>query len=106
MLGKALLEHCERNKSVDIRWNARVSSVGSNEKGAWAVVQEKDGSETRYTADYLCGCDGANSQVRRSLLGSKFPGKTWDAQIVATNVCLSPPVGPVYWLMKTGLLPL
>jgi 2-polyprenyl-6-methoxyphenol hydroxylase-like FAD-dependent oxidoreductase len=95
MLGKVLLEHCERNKNVELRWDSKVVSVGSDERQAWAVVKDKGGKETRWTADYLCGCDGANSQVRRSLFGSAFPGKTWDAQIVATNVRRFPPFPPL-----------
>ncbi|KAK5311057.1 hypothetical protein LTR93_011844 [Exophiala xenobiotica] len=36
-------------------------------------------------ADYVVGCDGANSLIRSSLLGDDFPGSTWDLQIIATN---------------------
>jgi len=37
--------------------------------------------------DYVLGCDGANSQVRRSLFGDlNYPGETLESQIIATNV--------------------
>lgn len=92
MLGKVLLRHCEENSNVEVVWDAKVTSCGSNSdgKGAWVDVQGKEG-EKRWSADYVCGCDGANSTVRRTLFGSSFPGKTWDAQIVATNVLLPSP---------------
>jgi 2-polyprenyl-6-methoxyphenol hydroxylase-like FAD-dependent oxidoreductase len=105
MLGEVLLRHCEKNSNVTVLWNKKVTDVGSDEKGAWAVVEVEGGKEERWTADYICGCDGANSQVRKSLFGNEFPGKTWDAQIIATNVALpfSPPLSFV--LRITGLLP-
>ena len=89
MLGKVLLSHCEGNANVTVLWNKKVVDVGTDGdgKGAWAKVQGEQGEET-WTADYICGCDGANSQVRKSLFGNEFPGHTWDAQIIATNVCL------------------
>ena len=92
MLGAVLLRHCEKKSNVTVLWNKKVTDVGSDEKGAWAVVEWECGKEERWTADYICGCDGANSQVRKSLFGNEFPGKTWDAQIIATNVAL--PVSP------------
>lgn len=40
-----------------------------------------------HEADYIVGCDGANSIVRRNLFGDMvFPGFTWDKQIVATSM--------------------
>jgi 2-polyprenyl-6-methoxyphenol hydroxylase-like FAD-dependent oxidoreductase len=89
MLGKVLLRHCEGNANVTVLWNKKVVDVGADGdgKGAWAKVQGEQGEEM-WTADYICGCDGANSQVRKSLFGNEFPGHTWDAQIIATNVCL------------------
>ncbi|KAE9365033.1 FAD/NAD(P)-binding domain-containing protein [Stipitochalara longipes BDJ] len=86
MLGTVLLRHCVANENVTVLWDKKVTDVGSDEKVAWATVKNKDGSEERWTADYICGCDGANSQVRKSLFGNEFPGHTWDAQIIATNV--------------------
>jgi 2-polyprenyl-6-methoxyphenol hydroxylase-like FAD-dependent oxidoreductase len=86
MLGKVLLRHCEGNDNVTVLWNKKVTDVGSDGTEAWAMVKNADGTEERWTADYICGCDGANSQVRKSLFGNEFPGHTWDAQIIATNV--------------------
>ena len=94
MLGAVLLRHCEKKSNVTVLWNKKVTDVGSDEKGAWAVVEWECGKEERWTADYICGCDGANSQVRKSLFGNEFPGKTWDAQIIATNVGLPPSLFP------------
>ena len=86
-LGQILLRHAEAQENVTIKWNHSVVNVGQDETSAWAVVRTEDGTESKVTGDFLCGCDGANSQVRRSLFGDlNYPGKTWDAQIIATNV--------------------
>ena len=53
---------------------------------AWVECKIAKGEETRFEGDYVCGCDDANSNVRRCLFGDlNSPGKTWDEQIVATN---------------------
>lgn len=87
MLCEILLSHAERNPKVLLKWNHRVVDVGQDENSAWATIKEQDGTEKRISGDFLCGCDGGTSQVRKSLFGEKnFPGKTWDVQFVATDV--------------------
>ncbi|THW34284.1 FAD binding domain-containing protein, partial [Aureobasidium pullulans] len=84
-LGRTLYKHIELQQTAKVLWNHKVLGIGQSDEKAWVDVQV--GSEkTRMEADYIVGCDGANSQVRRSLFGDwNFPGKTWDEQIVATN---------------------
>ncbi len=87
MLCEILLSHAERNSKIFLKWSHRVVDVGQDENSAWAIIKEQDGTEERISGDFLCGCDGATSQVRKSLFGEKnFPGKTWDVQFVATDV--------------------
>lgn len=88
MLGEVLLSHVNKQKNAKVIWDANVKDVGTEGEKAWVKVQFKDGREEKIYADYVAGCDGANSQVRRSLFGDSYPGKTWDAQIIATNVSL------------------
>ncbi|KAK8204079.1 putative monooxygenase [Phyllosticta capitalensis] len=80
----------------EIRWQERVVAIGEEGERAWVETEEtkegEEGAETkkptkRYYSDYVVGCDGASSTVRRLLFGNdNFPGMTWDKQIVATNV--------------------
>ncbi|KAG9233645.1 putative monooxygenase [Amylocarpus encephaloides] len=86
MLGQVLLAHAMKKANIEIKWNHTVTSVGQDDTSVWAEAKLKDGTVVKTTGDYLCGCDGANSEVRKSLFGDVFEGKTWDAQIVATNV--------------------
>ncbi|MCJ1424708.1 hypothetical protein MMC29_002596, partial [Sticta canariensis] len=82
-----MVSHAERNSKIVLKWSHRVVDVGQDENSAWVVIKEQDGTEKRISGDFLCGCDGGTSQVRKSLLGEKrFPGKTWDVQFVATDV--------------------
>ncbi|KAJ9483383.1 hypothetical protein VN97_g10021 [Penicillium thymicola] len=65
----------------------RVTAVGQDDLSAWVEVALPSGQSDQFSADYIIGCDGANSQVRRSLFGDfEFPGWTWEQQIIATNV--------------------
>jgi 2-polyprenyl-6-methoxyphenol hydroxylase-like FAD-dependent oxidoreductase len=81
------MEHLARQPTAEIRWSHKVlPTIGQDEPSAWVMVQTPNG-ERKFSADYIVGCDGANSQIRRSLFGNgDFPGMTWDEQIVATNV--------------------
>lgn len=71
---------------VEILYSHKVTGVGQDEAKAWVDVETPNGPQ-QLEAQYIVGCDGANSQVRRSLFGDwEFPGSTWEQQIVATNV--------------------
>lgn len=85
-LTNILLEHISKQPTAQILWNHKVVKIGQDESKAWIEVETPTG-EKRLEADYIVGCDGANSQIRKSLFGDwEFPGTTWEEQIVATNV--------------------
>lgn len=77
--------HLARFPEGSVLFEHEVLGIGQNEEKAWVDVKTPEG-EKRMEADYVVGCDGANSKIRRELFGSNFPGFTWDKQIVATNV--------------------
>jgi 2-polyprenyl-6-methoxyphenol hydroxylase-like FAD-dependent oxidoreductase len=90
-VSKILLRHILGQQTATISWSHKVVDIGQTEDKAWIDVETFRGSK-RLTADYIVGCDGAKSIVRRKLFGADdFPGHTLDEQIVATNVsaCLS-----------------
>lgn len=90
-LGPLLLKHVKKLPNVQILWSHDVTSIGQDVDSAWVEAETVDGTK-HISADYLVGCDGANSIVRRRLFGDfEFPGFTWDEQIVATNVRVAPP---------------
>jgi 2-polyprenyl-6-methoxyphenol hydroxylase-like FAD-dependent oxidoreductase len=85
-LGKILWSHAQKNDNISVSWGCQVLDVGQDEDSAWVSVRENGGTEKTIRADFVCGCDGATSQVRKSLFGGAFHGKTWNDQMVATNV--------------------
>lgn len=85
-LGKILLARLLLRPNAEVKWSHKVVAIGQDDKKAWVEVETPNGSQ-KLESNYIVGCDGANSQIRRSLFGDwNFPGKTWDEQIVATNV--------------------
>ncbi|KAI1334573.1 FAD binding domain-containing protein [Xylariaceae sp. FL0016] len=84
-LDELMLEEFLTKYDGQVRWKHRVTGTGQDDKQAWVDVETPEGNK-RFSADYVVGCDGATSQVRKSLFGEDFPGFTWERQIVATNV--------------------
>ncbi|KAJ5157146.1 uncharacterized protein N7482_008246 [Penicillium canariense] len=84
-LGKVLYEHIQKQPTATVKWSHRVARIGQDQDKAWVDVETPNGT-TRSAADYVIGCDGASSTVRRELFGPEFPGETLNAQIIATNV--------------------
>lgn len=85
----ALMLEDFQKEGGQVSWEHRVLDVKQDESKAWVVVQTPEDKEKVIEADYIVGCDGANSIVRKSLFGDDFPGFTWhQKQIVATNVSM------------------
>ncbi|KAI1612541.1 hypothetical protein EDD36DRAFT_239588 [Exophiala viscosa] len=81
-----LLQHFEAQPTAEVLWKHKVESIDQNDNEARVHVDSPNGKQT-FTADFIVGCDGANSQIRRSLFGDlNYPGETLQSQIIATNV--------------------
>jgi 2-polyprenyl-6-methoxyphenol hydroxylase-like FAD-dependent oxidoreductase len=74
-----------RQPTAHVKWSHRVTKVRQEADRAWVDVETPSGPQ-RMEADYVIGCDGASSTVRRELFGPEYPGETLNAQIIATNV--------------------
>ena len=84
-LDRLLYQNAIAQPSLQVFFNHKVVGLGQDTEKAWVDVETPEGQK-RLEADYIVGCDGASSTVRRKLYGAKdFPGYTWDKQIVATN---------------------
>ncbi|KAK4149723.1 para-nitrophenol 4-monooxygenase [Chaetomidium leptoderma] len=85
-LDQLMLDELRGRYGGVVEWEHRVVGVGQDDEGAWCEVEVGETKEKKVVrGDYVVGCDGANSMVRRALFGEEFPGFTWDAQIIATN---------------------
>lgn len=93
-----ITEHLARHNPAAggrLLFGHEVVAIGQDAGRAWVDVDVRTPEGTtkkRFEADYVVGCDGANSKIRRELFGDRFPGFTWDKQIVATNVSSWPPI--------------
>ncbi|CAI6340539.1 unnamed protein product [Periconia digitata] len=85
-LGKIILEHASKEDNITIKFNHSVVGVSQDGESAWALVRKEDGTEFKVAGDYVVGCDGGTSSVRKSLYGRNFPGQTWDERLIASNV--------------------
>jgi 2-polyprenyl-6-methoxyphenol hydroxylase-like FAD-dependent oxidoreductase len=83
-----LYRHCmdEANGLVEVRFNHRVVDAGQDEGSAWVDVEVGNTERKRLTADYVVGCDGATSAVRKALFGRHWPGQTFDCRLLVQNV--------------------
>jgi 2-polyprenyl-6-methoxyphenol hydroxylase-like FAD-dependent oxidoreductase len=86
LLSELIMEEISKLSCATVRFQHKVVGVGQTEGGAWVKTESEDGTTNTLEADFVVGCDGASSGVRKALFGKNFPGKTWDQQIVTTNV--------------------
>jgi 2-polyprenyl-6-methoxyphenol hydroxylase-like FAD-dependent oxidoreductase len=62
--------------NVNLRYQTRLEAFETSQTGVTAeIINQESGQAERIEADYLVGCDGANSMVRRSL-GIGLNGET------------------------------
>ena len=86
-LARVVQSEVEKSDRVEIKWSHTVRTFGEKEDGrAWLDVETPQGL-TKFDADYVVGCDGGSSTIRRGLFGEKsLPGFTWDKELVAADV--------------------
>ncbi|KAF2095546.1 FAD/NAD(P)-binding domain-containing protein [Rhizodiscina lignyota] len=98
---EVILEHIKKLPEgiCDVRFGHRVVDLGQDEKSAWVDVEvaaehgaEQDGEivgdkeKVRFEGDYVVGCDGGKSTVRKKLFGSEWPGVTHPHELFVCNV--------------------
>lgn len=89
-----MYRHCVERYAefIDVRFNHRVLEAKQDEERGKAWVDVEIGGEgeekqkQRMEADYVVGCDGAASAVRRSLFGREWPGQTFACKFIVQNV--------------------
>ena len=71
---------------TDVRYDHRLSGLTEHDDGVTATLETGDGDELIVHADYLVGCDGAGSTVRRAL-GIPFDGQHLDYSVSLMIYC-------------------
>lgn len=76
----------ELNKlGIHVEWDTELSSFTDTGEGVKAILKKEGISEETADFDYLCGCDGAGSTVRKGL-GFDFPGGTYKQLFFVADV--------------------
>jgi 2-polyprenyl-6-methoxyphenol hydroxylase-like FAD-dependent oxidoreductase len=69
-----LRDRADEMPNVDVRFSTELISFEQDDDGVTAQVETLDGTASTIRADYLVGCDGGRSTVRKSL-GIELEGK-------------------------------
>ncbi len=90
-----LVEACEATGLVELRWKHALSCVSPDATGATIAVACPAGAYT-ITTDWLLACDGARSQVRRTL-DLPFTGKVFRDRFLIADVVMQAPFPSERW---------
>lgn len=88
-LVQMITTHLDTQPTVSVHYGHEVMDVDQDERGA-CVTTRSHGEVKRIKGDFVVGCDGAHSIVRRTLYGASFPGHTWGQPVVVVNVHSNP----------------
>lgn len=84
LIGKILLSHLEKEPLATIHWSTGFDSLSQHEDGVRVNAQTPAGVRS-FDADWVIGCDGGRSGVRKAL-ALPFEGFTWPERFVATDI--------------------
>jgi 2-polyprenyl-6-methoxyphenol hydroxylase-like FAD-dependent oxidoreductase len=87
-VSEILYEELGKYPNAKVLWKHAFVGLNQDESKVTATM-EHNNETSSISGDFLIGCDGANSGVRKALFGRNFPGRTLDVQLVATNVSLT-----------------
>ncbi len=100
---KVLREHLSRSPLVTFIYGSRISDIKESAAGVTATITNPGRIQESIEADYLLGCDGATSAVRKAAgiryVGTSAPRPNFNV-LFRTNE-LNPPMGNAvhYWVV-------
>lgn len=112
LLSQAEVEGALRRRLAElggkVEWSTRLVGVEQTPDRVTARVQLADGTEEQLAADWLVGCDGAHSAVRK-LVGIGFPGRKLIERLLMVDVQADWPYDPngsTTWMSAGSMLSL
>jgi 2-polyprenyl-6-methoxyphenol hydroxylase-like FAD-dependent oxidoreductase len=105
---RLLTEHLS-SFGIGIERSVELIQLRQNESGVEADLRHGDGRIETLRTDWLAGCDGAHSNVRK-LIGQKFSGHTFPTEWLMADLNLqglpTPPGEPALFFHADGILAL
>lgn len=110
-IGRLLLDLALKSGLVTVYWGAEICGLVEDADGVVVKIRSKDGEWER-RGQYLAGCDGGQSVVRR-LMKVKLYGHSWPERFMTTDILRTAPVveeinidyivDPDFWAISTPL---
>lgn len=103
---RVMREHLARSPLVTIVYGSSVTALTETADGVTATITTADGDESTVHAEYVLGCDGASSAVRKAIgvryAGSSDPRPNFNVLFRTDE--LDPPMGDAvhYWVVGGG----
>ena len=94
---RVLFDGLKRFDNVKVLFGRELEGFTQNDKGVALTLKGSDGQTERLHAQYLIGCDGGNSLVRRNL-NISFEGKTAPNQWIVVDIANDPLSTPHVYL--------
>jgi 2-polyprenyl-6-methoxyphenol hydroxylase-like FAD-dependent oxidoreductase len=88
---EALLQEYVLSFNKSILWEHELHGFQETETGVAVVLKNKNGEEISISAQYLVGCDGASSPIRKKL-GFTFEGSTFSQYFYVLDATLDWPL--------------
>ena len=82
---------------VEVEWRTKLTSFEERQDGVVASISHDGGAPERAESSYICGCDGAHSQVRQTL-GIEFAGGTYPLLFYVADVQLDRDFGQDFYV--------
>lgn len=82
---------------IKVEWKTKLAALSEENGKAVATLALPDGGTQIAEFDYVCGCDGAHSQVRHSL-GVDFPGAAYEQHFYVADVRIDRGFDPDMWV--------
>lgn len=113
-LARILIEEATMTGFSQVIWSHEVTKLEQDHQGVTIITKNPQKLSKTFRCQYLVGCDGAKSTVRK-LLGIRYSGHSWPERFIATDILRVAPVvseipvhfvvDPTYWAVVTPLEP-
>jgi NADPH-dependent dioxygenase len=97
-LAEGVLREAAARRGVEVEWGTRLVAFDQDARGVGAELRRADGGTETVIADWLVGCDGGHSTIRKSL-GLPLVGDSAETWLIADAVVdCDLPQDSIHWV--------